>query len=70
MAERLSRTLLDMDRSMMAQAGLLPLFRPERVTPAVENKNTTAARCKDCKAAIELLTGRNTEVKVFAYFWK
>lgn len=61
-AERHNRTLMDMARSMMDQAGLPPSFWAEAVTTAVELRNVTATSTKGFKTPMELLTGLKPNV--------
>ena len=57
-SERLNRTLMEMARSMLSQAGLATVFWGEAVATAASIRNITSSSANGGKTPIEMLTGK------------
>lgn len=62
-SERLNRTLMDMTRSMLDQAGLPPSFWAEAITTAVEIRNLIPIAKNEMKSPLEVLHRKVPGVK-------
>lgn len=67
-SERSNRTLMDMTRAMLDQAGLPPSFWAEAVTTAVQLRNVTAPKVKGYKTPSEMLSGKKPDVRNLRIF--